>query len=412
MELPETTGRMPEEAGVRHAEFLNQTAIRAVRPSVAGEAAIKSIPRSSVPGLSLDPLLLGMGLEFKDCEGTTSTLQTKPATTEETASDEDSWDDEDDEDEDEDADEDGAQDTSEPSGKSDAEIKLQQRKARRAELATKKLIRQRQREAARSGSLDSELVLLGALGSGLDRELAVGFEPGVGAGALVDATAKKKLNRKATKKENKHKKLGKGDKQIASSRLRILDADLEEDDSRSDAGVDAWDDDGAGSPKFKAEKADEPDEDIFSPQMIEETLKKMNIVREQCLACTIPYADSSQQRAGTTMRSMLTHEQEQRLQEDEVRVRRFLRWEEEKRQDAEHAQNGLRKARAALGKLNVLGHITQVARRKSRDFEDTKSWQSSSQSARNPSSQFRTVGQAALVSTRRKASFSAQKEDS
>lgn len=415
--MPETASKMFFD-DVHHAGFSNETSFRAVRPSIAGEDAIRSIPRSSVPGLSLDPLLLGMGQEFADNKETTRTSLKKNAIMEE---DDDvagtSSEDDDDDDADDDADEDGAEDGEASVRKSAAEAQLWEKKARRADLATKKIIRQRQRQQG-AGAVDD-----------LAKE-ALGFGLHLGAAAAFSAAQRKT----STKEEKKAKKLIKEEKDKSSNLPDISTADVEEGGSRP--GSDAGGDDRASQPSSPRSKVEEPDEDIFSPQMIEETLNKMKIVREQCLACTVPYTNSSQQRAETTMRGMLAPAQEKKLQEDEVRVRRFLRWEEDKRQDAEHAQSGLRKTRAAVSKLGMLGRLAQGGRR-NRDFEDHTTFTAElrvrqapqqavdnsagspaaedsmssqpPQSARNSSS-FRTAGQVVHATTKRGVSFSAQKD--
>lgn len=409
---------------VHHAGFSNETSFRGVRPSIAGEDAIRSIPRSSVPGLSLDPLLLGMGQDFADNKESTSTSLENNAIMEEDedvagTSSEDDYDD----DADDDADEDGAEDGEASVRKSAAEADLQAKKARRADLATKKIIRQRHRQQG-APSVDD-----------LAKE-AGGFGLALGAGAaFAAANASKAKPKKSTTKEEKKTKLIKEDKKISSSLPDISTADMEEDGSRqgSDAGDDEW----ASHPSSPRSKVEEPDEDIFSPQMIEETANKMKIVREHCFACTVPYTNSSRQRAETTMRGMLNPAQEKTLQEDEVRVRRFLRWEEDKRQDAEHAQSGLRKTRKALSKLGMVGQLIQGGRR-TRDLEDPHGTftaelrvrqapqQAVDNSAGSPaaedsmssqppqsarsSSSFRTAGQVVHATTQRSVSFSAQKD--
>lgn len=357
-----------------HAEFSSDTHFRAVRPSVQGEAAIQSIPRASVPGLSLDPLLLGMGQEFHDYKASSRSLPNQSeAIAEEDEEDEDEADDEDDAEND--ADEVGVEDAGDPAA-SEAEAKLQAKKARKAELATKKLLRQQKRLA----QADADLATV-----------AVGFALGTGV-AVVNADAHAK--------EEKKSKLIKESMRISSNKRDISYGDADDDNSRP--GSDA-EEEAAALPR---PRADEPDEDIFSSQTVEETFNKMKIVREQCLACTVPYTDSSKQRAETTMRGLLTPEQEARLQEDEVRVRRFLRWEEDKRENAAHdqAKSGMRKAQKALGRLNMLEAIAHAK-------ETPAASQPAAPTQRSAASQQLRKGMQVVQATTRRRRSSSAKQD-
>merc|ERR1712039_917281 len=116
------------------------------------------------------------GSELADNKDTTSTSLKKSTIVEEDDDVADaSSEDDDDDDADDDADEDGAED-GDASKKSEAEARLREKKARKADLATKKILRQRQRQALAVDDLAKD-----AMGFGLD----------LAAGGLAAATASK-----------------------------------------------------------------------------------------------------------------------------------------------------------------------------------------------------------------------------
>jgi len=80
-------------------------------------------------------------------------------------------------------------------------------------------------------------------------------------------------------------------------------------------------------------RSGDDDDDAFSEAHVEDTLRRMEQLKQQCLACQKPmefWAAGAESGATDAYLRQLLGPKEMQLQEDEVKIRVFLRWEEEK----------------------------------------------------------------------------------
>jgi len=337
-----------------HTEYTTENIFRAVRPSVAGAEAIKSLPRASIPGFQMDPMLLAMGQEF---DGRAAEQE--------------------------------QQQQQQPSHRTllrsatiaeddDAEILYAEMEAA-AQEAEERLAAENEAQ-----HVIDELEKKKAEKLLLQQQLAELTKETGGIAGMVAASLKAKSSSQEEEEEEEEEENEEKDFKEPTYRrqgARIMENEADDDNSQGAETEDEEEDEEERRRPGQREEKDEDEdeapvptfaaasaEDIFSVEMVEETWRKMKIVREHCLAITAP-TETGQQRAETNMRTLLAVDQEARLQEDEVRVRRYLRWEEDRTQNVaqDNAKSGVRKARRALGRLKM---IEKLAKESGRDWKD------------------------------------------